>query len=95
MASETWSQILSGWPSPTDSDVNRKWPSAKNLVSQKARRFGKHIAPGVKRNDLILGARMRKNEHEIDNEKFANATLHKRGFFLSTLLCDPSLNRTC
>jgi len=24
MASETWSQILSGWPSPTDSEVKRK-----------------------------------------------------------------------
>ena len=24
MASETWSAILSGWPSPTDSEVKRK-----------------------------------------------------------------------
>src|SRR3954454_10852791 len=33
MASLIWSQILSGWPSVTDSEVNRRWLTA--LLSQR------------------------------------------------------------
>ena len=32
MASETWSHILSGWPSVTDSEVNRYWAASTMLI---------------------------------------------------------------
>src|SRR3954447_833036 len=32
IASEIWSHILSGWPSVTDSDVNRYWAASTMLV---------------------------------------------------------------
>ena len=32
MASDTWSHILSGWPSVTDSDVNRYWAASTMLI---------------------------------------------------------------
>ncbi|KAK5633869.1 hypothetical protein RRF57_009582 [Xylaria bambusicola] len=33
MASETWSQILSGWPSPTDSDWKRGLVAVKTKIA--------------------------------------------------------------
>src|SRR6478752_10708485 len=36
IASETWSHILSGWPSVTDSDVKRYWGASTMLMDSKA-----------------------------------------------------------
>ncbi len=38
IASETWSHILSGWPSVTDSEVNRYWAASTMLMGGKASR---------------------------------------------------------
>src|SRR3954470_13278790 len=43
IASLIWSQILSGWPSATDSEVNRRWVTAllsQRLLTDPGRRRG-------------------------------------------------------
>ena len=45
MASETWSHILSGWPSVTDSEVNRYWAASTMLIGAKPSTCGPHGRP--------------------------------------------------
>src|SRR5271157_5210753 len=58
MASETWSAILSGWPSVTDSEVNRKRSLNLTLLPLQGIQFGR---PGARTGSCwITGAESRK-----------------------------------
>src|SRR5258705_5249064 len=51
MASETWSHILSGWPSVTDSEVNRYWAASTMLMSAKPSTAPRRTGLGGYRSD--------------------------------------------
>src|SRR5208282_4175965 len=74
MASETWSAILSGWPSVTDSEVNKKrslklkTPSLDGIQRIRRVAIGSGIGTSMSRNEL--------HSPEVDLQPINSAWLH-------------------